>query len=170
MESGEIILGIDPSFWRTGWVAVRQGGSGRPDLLGCGVVSPPKAAARARNLHWIQVELLRVLDVWRPSLAVLELPGEWMHRSGSRRHSVEMMAMARGVMVAACASRDVEVCEVQFQRVRQILLGKHNAGATDVIAFVRAEGLAVPPDRKGNPDLDVFNAALMALYGVSRTE
>lgn len=75
--------------------------------------------------------------------------------------------MARGVMLAACAELGVEAVEVDFQAARRALLGRHNAGASSVLEFVRGLGVEPPRRPRGGVDMDVANAVLMAAYGLS---
>jgi len=159
-------LGVDPSFNRTGWALLARDFTGRVSLLACGAVVPT-GNGRAQRLLSIQRAFRAVLVKCRPSEVVFEQPGKWMRRVGSSRWSVEAMAMARGVMLAACAELGVEAVEVDFQAARRALLGRHNAGASSVLEFVRGLGVEPPRRPRGGVDMDVANAVLMAAYGLS---
>jgi Holliday junction resolvasome RuvABC endonuclease subunit len=160
------LMGVDPSFNRTGWALLVRACRGKVVLAGFGIVVP-RGNSRAQRLLSIQKAFQAVLAKCRPSRVVFEQPGKWMRRVGSSRWSVEAMAMARGVMLAACAELGVEAVEVDFQVARRALLGSPNAGADAVIGFVRGMGLKPLRRPRGGVDLDVANAVLMAAYGLS---
>ena len=164
LAEGAATLGVDPSFNRTGW-ALLVGARRPPSLVACGVIIP-RGSSRGERLLSIRRQFEGVLRSLRPALAWFERPGSWQRRGGSRRETVEAMAMARGVMLAACAELGVEVVEVDFQAVRRALLGRHNAGASSVLEFVRGLGVEPPRRPRGGVDLDVANAVLMAAYGL----
>jgi len=157
-------LGVDPSFNRTGW-ALLAGASRPPSLVACGVIIP-KGSSRGERVLSIGRQFEGVLRNRRPSVAWFERPGAWQRRGGSRRETVEAMAMARGIMLAACAELGVEAIEIDFQAARQALLGRHNAGAGSVLEFVSGLDLELPRRPRGGVDLDVANAILMAAYGL----
>jgi Holliday junction resolvasome RuvABC endonuclease subunit len=157
-------LGVDPSFNRTGW-ALLVGAPHSPSLVACGVIIP-RGSSRGERLLSVRRQFEGVLRSLRPALAYFERPGSWQRRGGSRRETVEAMAMARGVMLAACAEIGVVAVEVDFQAVRRSLLGRHNAGADSVLEFVRGLGVEPPRRPRGGVDMDVANAILMAAYGL----
>ena len=158
-------LGVDPSFNRTGW-ALLAGTLHQPSLVACSAIIP-RGSGRGERLLSIGRQFEGVLRSLRPAVAWFERPGAWQRRGGSRRETVEAMAMARGVMLAACAELGVEAVEVDVQAARRALLGRHNAGASSVLEFVRGLGLEPPRRPRGGVDLDVANAVLMAAYGLS---
>jgi len=161
---GAATLGVDPSFNRTGW-ALLAGGHHPPLLIAWGVIIP-RGHGRGERLLNIRRQFEGVLRSLRPALAYFERPGSWQRRGGSRRETVEVMAMCRGVMLAACAELGVEAIEVDFQAARRALLGRHNAGADAVLKFVRGLGVEPPQRPRGSVDMDVANAVLMAAYGL----
>ena len=158
-------LGVDPSFNRTGW-ALLVGAPHSPSLVACGAIIP-RGSSRGERLLSIGQQLKEALRSLRPAVAWFERPGNWQRRGGSRRETVEAMAMARGVMLAACAEQGVEAVEVDFQAARRALLGRHNAGASSVLDFVRGLGVEPPRRPRGGVDMDVANAVLIAAYGLS---
>jgi Holliday junction resolvasome RuvABC endonuclease subunit len=162
---GQRLIGVDPSFRRTGWAVVAVDQCEWPALAASGAILPA-GKGRGEGLLSIQRQFRAVLEEFRPSAAVFEQPGKWMRRVGSSRWSVEAMAMARGVMLAACAELQVEAREVDFQAARGALLGRPNAGADLVLDFVRGLGLEPPRRTRGGVDMDVANALLMAAYGL----
>ncbi len=162
---GARFLGVDPSFNRTGWAILARDGCALSSLTACGIIIP-RGSSRSERLLSIQRQFEQAVMRWRPAVAYFERPGSWQRRGGSRRETVEAMGMARGVMLAACAELEVPVFEVDFHTVRQVLLGRRNAGAAHVVEFVRSQGLDPPRRPRGGVDLDAANAIMMGVYGL----
>lgn len=165
MKKG-VLLGVDPSFNRTGW-AVLSLRDRHPLLVASGTIKPA-GKSRAESLRYIQLRFRQVLEDWDPTVAYFERPGSWQRRGGTRRETVEVMAMARGVMLAACADLEVPACEIDSYRVRLTLLGRVNAPASSLIEFLGAQGFELPRRPRGAIDLDIASAVLMAVYGLSQ--
>jgi Holliday junction resolvasome RuvABC endonuclease subunit len=159
------VLGVDPSFNRTGWCLLEQANS-RPRMIASGVIVP-KGAGRPAQLLSIRQQFEAVLSRWPAAEAYFERPGAWQRKGGTRRETVEAMSMSRAVMLLACAERGVPAYEVDVHVVRRAMLGRVNAGAKDILAALHREGFEVPSRPRGAPDLDVANAALVAVYGLS---
>jgi len=160
----QLILGVDPSFNRTGWARIAFA-RGRPALLGYGIVVPV-GSDRGQKLLSIQRQFRQVLHQQMAGAVYLERSGCWQRRGGTRREAVEAMAMARGVMLAACADSGVRACEIDFYRVRLTLLGRVNAPASSLVEFLKAQGFDLPRRPRGGIDLDVANAIMMGVYGL----
>jgi Holliday junction resolvasome RuvABC endonuclease subunit len=164
MMKKDVLVGVDPSFNRTGWAVVSLRGR-RPVLVACGAISPA-GKTRSESLWYIQCQFRRVLEECGASVACFERPGTWQRRGGTRREALEMMAMARGVMLVACAEAGVRAFEVDFYRVRLALLARVNAPAPLLVEFLRDRGFDLPRRPRGGVDLDVANAITMGLYGL----
>lgn len=158
------VLGIDPSLNRSGW-AILEPHDDLWCLTGAGVIVP-HGADRSRQLESISSACRRVLSRHTPAQAILEQPGAWQRRGGSRRETIEAMAMARGVMLAACAEANIVAMEAPVQQVRRTLVGRHNASTAEVIQYLQGRGVDLPRRPRGAVDGDIANAILMALYGV----
>lgn len=165
LTTDRLTLGVDPSFNRTGWVLLTREGGSMPSMVACGIITP-SGHSRGQRLESIQRQFLNVLARWTPREVYLERPGNWQRREGSRRETIEVMAMARGVMLAACAEKRVPAREVGFRTVRRALLGRGNANAAMLVDFVTSQGLPPPSRPRGAVDLDVANAIAMAIYGL----
>jgi Holliday junction resolvasome RuvABC endonuclease subunit len=164
MMKNNVILGVDPSFNRTGWAAVSLR-DGQPVLIACGVISPA-GESRGEGLRHIQCRFRQVLKDTGAGGAYLERPGTWQRRGGTRREALETMEMARGVMLVACADASVRAFEVDFYRVRLTLLGRVNAPASSLVAFLSAQGFDLPRRPRDGVDMDVANAIMMGVYGL----
>ena len=166
MTTDRLTLGVDPSFNRTGWALLGREDGSPPSMVACGIITP-SGISRSERLATIQQQFREVLSRWSPREAYFERPGNWQRREGSRRETIEVMAMARGVMLAASAEKGVPVFEIDFHTVRGALLGRGNANADRVVEFVRAQGLPPPSRPRGGVDVDVANAIAMAIYGLT---
>jgi len=163
------VLGIDPSLNRTGWAVIEQPLSAGLTQVAGGVLAP-RPGSRAERLLEIKHGLEYVLDQHKPQEAYIESPGAWQRRGGTRRETLEVLGMARGVMLTACAEARINPIEAHFTTVRSALLGRANPRAQEMIDFIDSEGLPVPCRPRGGCDFDIVNAILMALYGLSRGE
>jgi Holliday junction resolvasome RuvABC endonuclease subunit len=159
------VLGVDPSFNRTGWCLLEQANS-RPRMIASGVIVP-KGAGRPTQLLSIKQQFEGVLSRWPAAEAYFERPGAWQRKGGTRRETVEAMSMSRAVMVVTCAERGLPVIEVELHVLRRGMLGRVNAGAEDVLQLLRQEGFEVPCRPHGAPDMDIANALVVAIYGLS---
>jgi len=159
------LLGVDPAYRRTGWAIITSDETGDPVVEANGVIVT-EATSLASGLLHIEEQFQQVLEAWRPARALLEKPGRWMHKSGTSRHSVELMAMARGAMMKACGRVGIPVSEVDFQQVRLALLGRANAGKAEAADLLRSLGLMPAGSAAGRIDSDVIDAIMMALYGL----
>jgi crossover junction endodeoxyribonuclease RuvC len=166
-EQGRVerVLGVDPSFNRSGWAILTRDGCGLSSPAACGVIIP-RGSSRSERLLSIQRQFEQAVTRWRPAVAYFERPGSWQRKGGSRPETVEAMGMARGVMLTACAAQGVPAFEVDFRTVRRALLGHGNAGADHVVEFVTSRGLDPPRRPRGGVDLDAANAIMMAVYGL----
>jgi Holliday junction resolvasome RuvABC endonuclease subunit len=160
-----VVLGVDPAFNRTGWAALSLAQTQKVDVVATGVIQPA-GGSRAVRLLDIRAQFRPVLLSLEPDSVVMEEPGSWQRLGGTRRETVELLAMARAVMLVECAERGIPVHAITFRTIRAAVMGRGNARADDLIAFLRQRGIAVPPRPRGAPDLDVANAIVTALYGL----
>ena len=165
LTAARLTLGVDPSFNRTGWAVLTHEDGSTLSMVACGIVTP-SGQSRGQRLESIQRQFSDVLARWTPREAYFERPGNWQRREGSRRETIEVMAMARGVMLATCAEKRVPAWEIDFHTVRRALLGRGNANAAMLVDFVTSQGLPPPFRPRGAVDLDVANAIAMAIFGM----
>jgi len=154
------ILGVDPSFNRTGWAVLSNLGQ----LEQCGVIAP-KGADRSQQLLSIWSQFSEVLDQNAPQIVYIERPGTWQRKGGTRRETLEVLSMSRGAMLLACASRAIPLTDVEVHVARLAMCGRVNASSEDIVRIVQQSGIHVPRRPRGSLDLDIANAVLMALYG-----
>jgi len=162
------VMGVDPSFRRTGWALLTATPQASLKLESWGVIEP-KGQGRAEELISIADQFSHVLRLHNPLVACFELPGLWMNGRISRR-SVETMAQARGALLMACGREGVSVAEVEFHRVRSVLLGDHMAGKGQVLDLVRALNLLPKAQGRDLEDSDVVDAVMMGLFYLTETQ
>jgi Holliday junction resolvasome RuvABC endonuclease subunit/integrase len=159
------VMGVDPAYWRTGWAILDRASDGKPFLAASGTFVPPPGK-RAQGLLNVERQLHDVLQQHKPAAVYVEKPGRWVHRSGTSRETVELMAMARGSIIKVCEELGIPAFQIDFQRVRLALLGRGNAGKADAADLIRSHGLMPPNLPRGDIDFDVVDAIMMALYGL----
>ena len=158
------VIGVDPSFNRTGWcVLTTRGGMPRVETVGTIV---PKGEDRTEKLLSIYRQFQAVMEQWQPKAVYLERPGAWQRKGGTRRETVEVLAMGRAALLLVCAQRNIRVTEVDVHAVRLHIFGRVNARAEDVLEFLSREQIDIPLRPRGGPDLDVANAIITGLYGL----
>jgi Holliday junction resolvasome RuvABC endonuclease subunit len=165
MEERQRILGVDPAFNRSGWAVLSRTESGVCLAAHGAIIARGKA--RAERIHAIFKEFDDVVRLWQPEAVYLERPGVWQRRGGTRRETLEVLAMSRGVMLLACANREVPAHDIDINTIRRTVVGRVNASATVILEFVRQAGFKVPLRPRGEPDLDVANAIVVGLFGLS---
>lgn len=126
-----LILGLDPGSLHTGYGLVRREGSALTPL-DAGRFSCPKALELPKRLAYLVGRLGEMVDRQRPDLAVLETP---FH--GMNAHSLIVLAQARGALLAALATRDIEIREYSPAEVKSAVTGNGRADKEQVARMVR---------------------------------
>lgn len=157
------VLGVDPAFRRSGW-ALLAGRATPPNVALCGVIGA-QGLTIDEGLSKIDRDFRGVLERCQPEIAWFERPGRWVHSRSSSRWSIELLAMARGMMLKTCAAAGVPVEQVDVGRVRQFLVGRHNASKAEVVHHLRSLGICLPVSGMGTANPDVADAIAVALYG-----
>lgn len=162
----ETIAGFDTALWRTGWAVVRHEGRDFAQVAGGGIGSARSLArgAKAQALGVLYAQTEIILREHKPDVVVLEKPGNWARASWkSSQASVEAMAMARGVVMAAAWVCGVRCEEMDVGVARERVLGRSGADKEAVRFAIRALGLPILEREDGTPDLDYCDAALLAV-------
>ena len=158
------ILGVDPSFNRSGWSVVEW--SDRPTVVAAGVISP-KGQGRPIQLVSIRDQFDEIVRSLQPDAAFFERPGAWQRKGGTRRETIEVLSMGRAVMLLACAVRDLPAYEVEVHLIRKAMFGRVNALPADVVTLLLGRGFTAPLRPRGGTDMDICNALVMCLYGAA---
>lgn len=148
-----LVLGLDPGSLHTGYGLVAiDGGTAR--LIACGRISPGRSLPLARRLARLSEGVTALVRRWQPQVAVLESPF-----LGGNTRSLMVLAQARGALVAALGSAQLEVLEYSPAEVKSALTGHGAAAKEQVARMVRLLlelGGASPP-------LDATDALAVAL-------
>lgn len=131
--SGTVVIGIDPGSVRTGWGVVREEGAGFR-LVDCGIIRTTSGGKKdfSERLAFIYHELTAVLDRLKPEEAAIEDVFQAKNASSALK-----LGQARGVAVAACASRHLRVSDYPPTLVKQTVVGSGRAEKEQVAYMVR---------------------------------
>jgi crossover junction endodeoxyribonuclease RuvC len=158
------VLGVDPALNRSGWALLKRDNDATVVVASGSIAA--HAGPRSERLHDIAGAFDRVLKSWRPDVVYLEQPGSWQRRGGTRRETLEALAMSRGVFFLVCARHRVPAHDADISVARKAVVGRFNAGAKDILEAVWRRGIDVPLRPRGGPDLDIANAIVIGLYGL----
>lgn len=153
------VIGIDPGSRFTGWGVVREV-SGVAELVDCGVI---RAAARGDSgdfscrLGIIFSELALILDRHAPAEAAIE-----QVFTAKSAPSALKLGQARGVAVAACASRNIKIFDYEPTLIKKSIVGAGRADKEQV-AFMVKRLLNIPTTAWTLDTSDALAAALCHL-------
>ncbi len=157
------ILGVDPGLRTTGY-GIIDAGSGAPQLVEAGIITPSVRAPLERRLGELHAELLAVFAATRPDVMVIE--ELW---SGYKNPATAvLMGHARGVLCLAADAHAVRVRHLVHSLVKRALTGSGAARKEQVRRVVMLQlALRTTPE----PD-DVSDALALALAlaNIERTE
>jgi len=126
-----VVLGLDPGSRHFGWGVVRRAGT-RLVHVAHGVIHPATDGAFAERLVAIEVELVRVLELYAPTHASVE--GLFF---GKDAGAAAKLGHARGVALLVCARAGLAVAEYPPARVKRTVAGSGRAEKTQVANMVR---------------------------------
>jgi crossover junction endodeoxyribonuclease RuvC len=126
-----LILGVDPGLNRCGWGLVASEGS-RLSHVAHGVIKPPAHQQLASRLHDVFEGLTEVIERYQPHEAAVE---ETFVNSNARAALV--LGQARGVALAAAASRGLTVAEYAPATIKKAVVGSGAADKTQISFMVQ---------------------------------
>jgi crossover junction endodeoxyribonuclease RuvC len=126
-----LILGVDPGLNRCGWGLVASEGS-RLSYVAHGVIKPPTHQQLASRLHDVFEGLTGVIERYQPHEAAVE---ETFVNSNARAALV--LGQARGVALAAAASRGLTVAEYAPATIKKAVVGSGAADKTQISFMVQ---------------------------------
>lgn len=151
------VIGIDPGSQRTGWGVVREA-SGVLSLVDCGIIETPRTEKIfSRRLALIFSRLQQILDRLKPEEAAIE---DVFVSQNSK--SALKLGQARGVAVACCASKNIEVTDYPPAVVKKALVGTGRAEKEQVAYMVRTF-LKIPEARFALDTSDALGIAICHL-------
>ena len=138
-----IILGIDPSLSCTGWGLIRTQGSRISHLANGQVKTDPKAPMAARLDH-LHAAIAAVIATHAPDRAAAEEVF-----ANKNPQSTLKLAQARGAVLAACGSANLEVREHAARLVKKAVVGTGGAEKAQVQAMLK---ILLPGAKVEGPD------------------
>ncbi len=150
------ILGIDPGSNATGYGVIERR-EGRVVHVAHGVLRLGRADGMERRLAQLHAELLAVIEAHQPDAAVVERAFV-----GTSARSALVLGQARGVALAAVASRGVSVHELSPREIKKAVVGTGNAEKRQV-QFMVARLLEL----EGRPAADAADALAAAICHVN---
>src|SRR4051812_38167090 len=111
-------LGIDPGLVRTGWAIVEET-SGRPSVLGHGIIAPPTDAELPRRLAVGAQQLREVVAEYRPGFVALEE----IFTAPRHPRSALLMAHMRGALCLVLADAGIPIHSLTATTVKQRITG-----------------------------------------------
>ncbi len=124
------ILGIDPGSINTGYGIVDTEGNHSTHITN-GVIKI-KQAELVYKLKTILEQIMGLIDQYQPDEVSIEKV--FMHKNAD---SALKLGQARGVAIAACAMKDIEVFEYTANQVKQATVGKGHAAKQQVQHMVK---------------------------------
>ena len=126
-----IILGIDPGYAIVG-IGVIEYKGGRLRYIKHGAITTPAAMPTAERLKIIYNEINILLDEYKPDAIAIE---ELFFNSNQK--TAIMVAQARGVLLVACANRNIPLFEYTPLQVKQSLTGYGRADKKQIQTMVK---------------------------------
>jgi len=151
------ILGIDPGSIRCGYALLEDLGGRVPLLREAGTWNLGEGKPLPNRLALLQTKLQELLSLHKPDLLCLE--ESFVHKNV---HSAMVLGHARGVVLASCALRGMEIAELSPAEAKKTVAGSGRASKESVAEMCRRqlalETLPVGPDAS-----DALALALAAL-------
>jgi len=140
IEKPQLILGLDPGTAVTGWGVIEHNRD-KSRLVAHGTIVTSAREPAHERLRQIYHGVIGVLDEFQPAAAAIEeLFG------GVNIKTALAVGQARGVIVLACAERDVTPADYSPLRIKQAVVGYGRASKLQVQQMVKVLlGLAKVP-------------------------
>ena len=149
------IIGIDPGLARVGYGIIEIENE-KKILLDCGVIETGKDKKEEDRLYEIFKDLNELINHWNPDLAAVEK--FFFYRSSTTISVVQ----ARGVIMMALASKNIQVSEYSPAEIKLTITGSGKASKQEVLEAVMFElNLSKPP--RPDDSADALAIALMKL-------
>lgn len=126
-----IILGIDPGYAIVGIGVIEYKGGKSRYIKHCAITTPAGMATTER-LKIIYNEINLLLDEYKPDAVAIE---ELFFNSNQK--TAIMVAQARGVLLVACANRNIPLFEYTPLQVKQSLTGYGRADKKQIQTMVK---------------------------------
>lgn len=130
-KKGTVIVGVDPGLAATGAAVLSVANSGF-DLVFAETVKTSSKTPVAERLSTIGSWFAGVIEEYKPAYVSVEE----VFSHGRHPATAVNMGQARGVVLAACGTTDVEVMEYAPRRVKQAITGNGAASKEQVQKMV----------------------------------
>lgn len=160
MQTGDLILGIDPGLRRTGYAFVLSARGLLPRVVEAGLVRLNPLLPLERRL----LELQSGLDELFQAHAVAALACEQLYSHYKHPRTAILMGHARGVILATAARHDVPIFHVSATHAKRALTG---AGHARKEQMQRAAAMILGMTQALEPS-DVADAIAVAICGAAR--
>ncbi len=137
------ILGLDPSISSTGWGIIDVEGN-RLSYVADGFIATSAKAPLTQRLHTIHDELRRVIELYKPDEASIEITFLNTNPETSLK-----LSMARGVVFLMPALYNIPLFEYEPNKIKKALTGVGKADKTQVETMVK---ILLPGCRPKNND------------------
>ncbi len=151
-----IVVGVDPGLANLGIGVVREEGK-TPRFVSCELVRTSSEMNTPERLLMIHRAVKSVLEVHQPDALAIE--SQFFHQQPGTAFKV---GEAVGVVLLACAQREIPVFEYGPMEVKQALVGTGGASKEQVIFMVRAT-LALTKNPESTHAADALGLALTHL-------
>ena len=154
------ILGIDPGTAITGYGLVESEGEAYT-MVEYGIITPPSRSSAAQRLHYLYLELAKLIKCHHPTDVAIEEPFV-------AKNVLAAMAVGRVEAIAMLAAADegIPVCSYTPAQIKRAVTNYGNAGKEQVQEMVRLQlGLASAPQ----PD-DAADALAVAICHLQQTK
>ena len=152
------VIGVDHGINRTGYAIVSKNGSKLSCLNHGSIVTTPREAFNLRLKH-IYTELLQIIEVWKPSIMVVE---EAIYAQNIK--TALLMGHARGAVLLAGANAGLTIAEYPPTKIKSAVVGNGLASKEQVQYMVsRILGLSHEPE-----SFDAADAMAAAICHLNR--
>lgn len=125
------IIGLDPSISSTGWGIIDVNGN-RLSYVADGFIATPAKAKLSTRLKMIHNELKRIIELYRPDEASIEITFLNTNPETSLK-----LSMARGVVFLIPALYDIPLYEYEPNKIKKTLTGVGKADKNQVETMVK---------------------------------
>ena len=160
MQSGEIILGIDPGTTIMGY-AVLEVNKGLPSLITMDVLKLASTKNIYSRLEMIHTTVCSIISEHQPTTFAIEAPF-----FGKNVQSMLKLGRAQGVAIAAAMQAQLAVTEYSPKKVKQSITGNGNADKEQIWKMLQTI-LKIENQPKYYDATDALAVALCHYYQIS---
>lgn len=125
------VLGLDPSISSTGWGIIDVEGN-RLSYVADGFIATPAKETLSKRLHIIYQELKKVIELYKPNEASIEITFLNTNPETSLK-----LSMARGVVFLMPALYNIPLYEYEPNKIKKALTGVGRADKNQVETMVK---------------------------------